>query len=57
MTDKFLLVNELFVEGQTTVTGGTSFGVRCFRITGDANNPVKQPVYNAVSTIQDLYPR
>ncbi|KAG0584542.1 hypothetical protein KC19_3G216900 [Ceratodon purpureus] len=34
-------------DGQTTVTGGTSFGVRCFRVTGDVNNPVKQAVYNA----------
>lgn len=38
-----------FSDGQTTVTGGTSFGVRCFRVTGDVNNPVKQSVYNAVS--------
>ncbi|MCO5571453.1 hypothetical protein L7F22_025193 [Adiantum nelumboides] len=34
-------------EGQTTVTGGTSFGATCFRITGDAFNPSNQPVYNA----------
>lgn len=34
-------------EGQTTVTGGTSFGATCFRVTGDAVNPAKQPVYNA----------
>lgn len=34
-------------EGQTTVTGGTSFGATCFRVTGDAFNPSSQPVYNA----------
>eukprot|EP00250_Pteridium_aquilinum_P013984 c21704_g1_i3 orf=76-720(+) len=34
-------------EGQTTVTGGTSFGATCFRVTGDALNPSNQSVYNA----------
>lgn len=34
-------------EGQTTVTGGTSFGATCFRVTGDASNPANQSVYNA----------
>lgn len=33
--------------GQTTVTGGTSFSVRCFKVTGDVKNPTKQSVYNA----------
>ncbi|KAH6557531.1 hypothetical protein KP509_1Z108400 [Ceratopteris richardii] len=34
-------------EGQTTVTGGTSFGASCFRVTGDAYNPSNRTVYNA----------
>ncbi|XP_024539220.1 uncharacterized protein LOC9653685 [Selaginella moellendorffii] len=34
-------------EGQTTVTGGTSFKATCFRVTGEATNPASQPVYNA----------
>lgn len=33
-------------EGQTTVTGRTSFGATCYRVTGNALNPLKQPVYN-----------
>ncbi|XP_024531039.1 uncharacterized protein LOC9632160 isoform X2 [Selaginella moellendorffii] len=36
-----------FSEGQTTVTGGTSFKATCFRVTGEATNPASQPVYNA----------